>query len=208
MIDSGAFTFFSCGEHPNFDEYTEKYGEFIKGSGVNLFFEMDIDSIVGLPKVLELRKKLEKITGKQPIPVWHISRGKKQFLRDAEEYPYIALGGIVSGEWRGGKTKHFPWFIKSAHEKGAKIHALGYTSLKGLPKYHFDSVDSTGWLAGGKFGFVWKYKNGTLEKIPAPAGKMLNSKKVVKNNFIEWCKFSSYAKTHFRRVRKPHEKTI
>lgn len=71
LLDSGAFTFMS-GSHKggiNWDEYVEEYAAFINRWNVQLFFELDIDSVVGLTEVERLREKLEALTGKKPIPV-------------------------------------------------------------------------------------------------------------------------------------------
>ena len=55
--------------------------EFINTYKIDKFFELDIDSVVGYEEVLKLRKKLEHLTEKQCIPVWHTSRGKEDFLK-------------------------------------------------------------------------------------------------------------------------------
>jgi len=147
LLDSGAFSFLTGTQIPDIDLYLEDYARFIKDNNIKQYFEMDIDSIVGLPKVEEYRKYLEKETGVPSIPVWHLSRGKEYFIRMCREYSYIALGGIASKEYGSKLYKYFPWFIKTAHENNCEIHGLGYTG-KGLLKYRFDSVDSTSWLAG------------------------------------------------------------
>ena len=155
LLDSGAFTFMS-GSHKggiNWDEYVEEYAAFINRWDVKLFFELDIDSVVGLPETERLREKLEALTGKKPIPVWHRNRGKEYFIKMCEDYPYVALGGIVTKEIDRKKYETaFPWFIKTAHEHKCKIHGLGYTTVANLKKYHFDSVDSTSWLYGNRGG--------------------------------------------------------
>lgn len=199
LLDSGAFTFM-MGNHKGeikWQEYTEKYAEFININKINKFFELDIDSIVGYEKVKELRKLLESLTGKQPIPVWHKSRGKDEFLRMADEYKYVALGGIVSKEWSKDEHKFFPWFINEAHKRSAKIHGLGYTNLEGLKKYHFDSVDSTAWTAGNRFGYIYKFDGSTMKKYDAPQGhRLADSRKAALINFGEWVKFQNYAEAH------------
>lgn len=193
LLDSGAFTFFNSGKNVNFDKYVEEYGEFVKEFGIKLFFELDIDSIVGFEKVLQYRRRLEQITGRQPIPVWHISRGLERFKQDANEYPYVALGGIVSGEWTPEGERQFPWFIQTAHQSGAKIHGLGYTKLSGLHKYHFDSVDSTAWTTGNRFGYIYHFDGRRLQKYKVPNGKKLRTNEAAKKNFDAWARFSKWA---------------
>lgn len=204
MLDSGAFTFCGGGEFNafQFEEYLEKYADFIVRNRVSKFFELDVDSIVGYEKVLEYRKRLTALTGKQPIPVWHMSRGKDEFIRHCEEFPYVALGGYVAAMKQGDPRqqayiKAYPWFINMAHRYGCKIHGLGFTNLEGLKKYHFDSVDSTAWTTGNRFGFIWQFTGETMTKIKPPPGKKLKDpRKVALINYTEWIKFQKYAVTN------------
>lgn len=198
LLDSGAFTFMTnSGTVVNWDEYVENFAHFVKRNNVDKFFELDIDSVVGYKKVLELRQRLETLTGRQPIPVWHKSRGREEYLRHCAEYKYVALGGIVSKEITDNDYKFFPWFISEAHKQGAKIHALGFTNLVGLTKYHFDSVDSTAWTTGNRFGYLYKFDGKSMGKIKVPPGKRFaDPKQVALNNYVEWCKFQRYASTN------------
>ena len=76
LLDSGAFTFMqNAKSHVNWNDYIEKYADFINRNDIHKFFELDIDSVIGYSKVKEFRKTLERLTGKQCIPVWHKSRG-------------------------------------------------------------------------------------------------------------------------------------
>lgn len=199
LLDSGAFTFMQ-GNHSgkiNWEEYIERYADFINRNRIEKFFELDIDSVVGYKKVLEYRKKLEQLTSKPCIPVWHKSRGIQDFKKTCDEYGYVAIGGIVSGEIKSDEYGKFPAVIKEAHKRGAKIHGLGFTALNWLKVCHFDSVDSTAWTTGNRFGFVYKFTGKTMIKIDAPKGKRLgDSRRVALNNYVEWLKFQKWAETH------------
>lgn len=205
LLDSGAFTFCGTGGFsPNkFEEYLERYADFIKRNRVEKFFELDVDSITGYEKVLKYRKKLERLTNKQPIPVWHISRGKEEFLRHCDEFPYVALGGYVAAikandPRQKAYVNAYPWFIGEAHKRGAKIHGLGFTQLSLLPKYHFDSVDSTAWTTGNRFGYLYYFDGETMQKRTAPKGYRINdSRMAALNNYTEWIKYQQYADKHF-----------
>lgn len=200
LLDSGAFTFMqNTKSHVDWNDYLEQYADFIKTYNIDKFFELDIDSVIGYENVLKLRKRLETMTGKQCIPVWHLSRGKEEFLKMCDEYPYVSIGGIVSGEIKREQYKHFPWFINQAHKHNAKIHGLGFTNLEGLKKYHFDSVDSTAWTTGNRFGHIYRFNGKTITKVNKPDGTRVpkeKSRELAVNNFIEWCKFQQYAETH------------
>lgn len=197
LLDSGAFTFMQ-GNHKekiNWDKYTEEYAAFINLHGIDQFVEMDIDSIVGLQEVERLRKKLETMTGKMPIPVWHKSRGKDYFLKMCDNYPYVAFGGILTdGISRKDIERVLPWFIHEAHKRGAKIHGLGYTSVTRLSEFHFDSVDSRAWLQGNMSGFLYQFQNGKMKHIQGNG--RLKSTDAARHNFNEWVKFSKYAKLY------------
>lgn len=199
LLDSGAFSFMQGKGAVDWDRYTEEYAEWINRYRITKFFELDIDSLVGLKEVERLRNKLERLTGKQPIPVWHKGRGKDYFLGMARDYRYVAIGGIVTQEIpRKVYEGAFPWFINEAHKAGAKIHGLGYTSLEGIKKYHFDSVDSTAWLYGNRGGYLYKFNpgKGGFDKIPTPPGHRLASQDAAKWNFTEWIKFQRYAEKY------------
>ena len=195
MLDSGAFTFMTSHKGKiDWNEYLKSYADFINKNDVKLFFELDIDSIVGYEKVKEMRKWLEKATGKKPIPVWHKSRGKEEFLRMCDEYDYVAIGGIVTREITRNEYKYFTWFINEAHKRGAKIHGLGFTNLEGIKKYHFDSVDSTSWTTGNRFGSIYRFNGTTMEKYGKKEGQRLSdSRTTAIHNFNEWVKFQKYA---------------
>ena len=199
MLDSGAFTFLHDNtSYTNWEEYIERYAKFIVKNNITKFYELDIDAVVGYEKVKEYRKRLEDLTGRQSIPVWHLNRGKEEFIKMCEEYSYVAIGGIA-GQKKGSEVYKkykacFPWFINTAHKNKAKIHALGYTSLEGITKHPFDSVDSTAWTTGNRFGYIYKFDGKTMQKIETPHGKKLgNPRQVALINYIEWLKFQKYA---------------
>lgn len=200
LLDSGAFTFMSGnGGKCDWDNYVEEYAKFINKHDVKLFFELDIDSLVGLKEVERLRAKLEDLTGKRPIPVWHKSRGKEYFIKMCENYPYVALGGIVTKEIpRKIYEQAFPWFIEQAHKRGVKIHGLGYTTISNLKKYHFDSVDSTAWLYGNRGGYIYKFNpnTGLMEQLTKEGCRLKTNEGAV-NNFNEWVKLSIYAERNW-----------
>ena len=198
MLDSGAFTFMTSHKGKvDWNDYLRRYADFISKNDVKLFYELDIDSVVGYDKVLEMRRWLERETGKKPIPVWHKSRGKEEFLKMCDEYKYVAIGGIVSKEITRQEYKYFPWFINEAHKRGCKIHGLGFTNLEGIRKYHFDSVDSTSWTAGNRFGAIYRFDGTTIEKFDRKEGQRLTDARAVAiHNFNEWVKFQKYAETN------------
>lgn len=195
LLDSGAFTFMQDNKtHLDWDAYIEQYANFIVRNNIQKYFELDIDSVVGYEKVKEYRKKLEFLTGRQCIPVWHKSRGINEWIAMCDEYNYVAIGGIVSKEIKPEQYKAFPMMIAEAHKRGAKVHGLGFTNLTLLSQIHFDSVDSTAWTTGNRFGFIYHFDGKTMKKIDCPKGKRLGDpRKVALINYTEWIKFQRYA---------------
>lgn len=201
MLDSGAFTFFTSGKHIDWDFYVANYCEFIKLYNVDKFFELDIDALIGYEKVKQIRKTIEQKTGKQPIPVWHQNRGKEEFVNMCKEYSYVAIGGLVGaggqqGEYNRKYWKYFSWFIETAHSYDAKIHALGFTATSALKKYHFDSVDSSAWTTGNRYGNVYKFTGNNIVSMNVPPGKKIITSAIAIHNYCEWVKYANYAITH------------
>lgn len=84
LLDSGAFTFMSGAGVVDFDKYVEGYAAFIKKWNVKNFFELDIDSVVGIREVERLREKLERLSGRKPSFVQQIA--KLLYNNNLEEY--------------------------------------------------------------------------------------------------------------------------
>lgn len=198
LLDSGAFTFMeNASKQVDFHEYLDGYVEYINRLDVDLFFELDIDSVVGIKKVEELRKVLEDQTGKRCIPVWHKSRGLKYWHKMVEEYDYVAIGGIAN---KTIKRKEYPVFtelLKIAAKNKCKVHGLGFTSIEGLYKYKFHSVDSTSWLYGNRGGYLYKFDGRYIRQVKRPTDEhQLKNQEAAIFNFHEWVKFQKYADKH------------
>jgi len=204
ILDSGAFSAINdkTGKYKNFDwdNYVKKYIQFIKHTKQKLFFELDIDCVVGLNKVEYYRKQIEDAIGIPPIVCWHSNRGGDYWIKCCEEYPYVALG-TTNASKDGKKIRSNPnilkWFINHAHKNNAKIHGLGFTSQDWLPLLKFDSVDSTTWLGGARYGH-WYYFNGNKikQKSKPKNTRVINNGKshlLHIYNFNEWIKFQKYA---------------
>ena len=203
LLDSGTFTFVKKAKTKiDWKKYVAEYEKFIDDNRNEKYFELDIDALIGYEGVKEIRKELERQTKTQCIPVWHISRGLKDFEETTKKYPYVAVGGINFIK-RGLLEKYkssFPTLIRIAHQNGAKLHGLGYTSLKGIKKHHFDSVDSTTWITGKKFGRLFKFENGEMKVINKPQGYRYKKEKgmdVLYHDILEWMKYQKYVDKNY-----------
>lgn len=198
ILDSGAFTFFG-GKKVNWNLYVDSYIDFINKTNKKFFFELDIDIVVGLKSVEDIRKKIINKTGKNPIPVWHPSRGIDYYKKMVDEFDYVALSlsGQYTSSWikKEGADDVIYKLLQIAKINKCKVHGLGYTKLSKLEKFKFYSVDSTSWIAPMKFGNIVKYENGNIKKIKRPfSTKMINPRLRLKNGFDEWVKYQKFAK--------------
>lgn len=199
LLDSGAFTFLNANKSKHsvdFERYADAYADFIKSYKIKRYFELDIDPIVGLKEVERLRNRIESKVGWQSIPVWHLKRGKEYFLQMVKDYKYVAIGGIVTKEIKTQLyEKLFPWFIQTAHKNGCMIHGLGYTDTNNLSKYHFDSVDSSTWTVGRRFGEVsWFNKGVVLRRKSKNIGRKIKDTTAINwFSFQEWLKYQKFA---------------
>ena len=193
LLDSGAFTFMlNTKINLDWDRYIDRYIEFIKRNNIQYFFELDIDSVVGYEKVKRMRARLERETEKKCIPVWHKSRGIKEYQQLCKNYDYIAIGGIVSKEIKPSEYPYLEKLVRLAKQHGTKVHGLGFTN-KNANKYGFYSVDSTNWLSSSRFGGVDYFDGEKMVKVSAPKGKTSVHYKV-RDEFVlrEWIKYQKY----------------
>lgn len=200
FLDSGAFTFMQQKRRvKNLNEYIREYIRYINQNDIRYFFEFDIDSVIGYDDVKLVRKTIIQQTARNPIPVWHKSRGMDEFRRMCNEFNYVAVGGLASKEIvprrNTADAELLHTLIDTAHSYGCRIHGLGFTNPNGLLEYKFDSVDSTSWLAG-RFGrlFVFNRDNGTLtQKIAKNIAPELTQDQLNAANIDTWIKFQKYA---------------
>lgn len=199
MLDSGVFSFINSGKKFD-DTYIHQYADYIRENKIKAYVELDVDQIIGVKETRKLRDKLERLVGYPSIPVWHTIRGKEAFLQDVKEYPRICLGYYLTEGLSPALTeKHTPWFIDTAHENNCKIHGLGFTKTTLLPKFHFDSVDSSTWTFGQRSGALSKYNPTThrMYQVPKKAGvRICDFSGIMKHNFLEWRKYQDWARSY------------
>ena len=197
LLDSGAYTFMQgLGGKPDWTQYAKQYGQFIKNHGITKYFELDLDSLMGIKEVEYLRGIIEDTAGVACIPVWHKSRGLDYWYKMCEQYDYVAIGGIVSGEIKKHQYGIFTKLISIADKTKTKVHGLGFTNLEGLKKYSFHSVDSTAWLYGNRGGYLYKFNGQTLVKY-YQKDKRMKGKAAAIHNFTEWVKFSKFVESNY-----------
>lgn len=198
FLDSGAFSLMNHAKGAkdiDLEQYVERYIEFINRYQVKYFFELDLDTIIGIKETLKITQKLERETGKQCIPVYHACRGIETWQVMIKQYKYVAIGA-------SGLTDECKWvrdkeavcrLIDMAHEKNCQVHGLGYTRLSNInnTQVNFDSVDSSSCLSGGRYATMYTFTGNSLIsqsiKGKSPGYKILND-----HNIRQWIKMCNY----------------
>ena len=216
LIDSGAFSFLrGKREAIDFTRHVDEYSDWLIEHEIELFVEMDVDILIGHDAVLKLTDRLEQRVGRQSIPVWHVNRGKDEFMRLCRDYPYIGCGGVVSGEMRKHKDKIVQWFVATAHKNGTQVHGFGFTDVTRLRDINWDSVDSTTWHNAARWGHpqylgrvagsVNRYRNDITKqsgKFARPGERCtMTPEELYSNNLATWAELAR--RMDIIAVRKP-----
>ena len=98
------------------------------------------------------REKILAVAGDKLIPVWHVvsddpTKQFPKFRALVEDYSYVAVGSSS-----GALHRYLRYICDAAHARGVLVHGLGTSKVDVLGRTPFDTVDSTTWLSGGKFG--------------------------------------------------------
>lgn len=194
ILDSGAFSFMNGKtiSEQKMDDYCEAYCQFIKEYHIKHYVELDIDALFGYGKALEYRKYLEQSIGYPSIPIFHKSRGKKEFEKMVQNYEYCGIGGIAIKTIKPNEYRYFAQLNRYAQYYGSKVHAMGFTPTHDLNSYGFYSSDSSSWCSGVRFGTVYQYKgNQVIKSVPKPKNTRLSVDReaIQTYNWLEWCKY-------------------
>ena len=194
LLDSGAFSMMSSKNSQKFEimEYTEKYANFIKENDIKDFIELDVDGVYGIQIYKDCLHKLQDITGKNPIKVFHMWRGKEYFLELVKKENRIAIGGIAIKYLKEQDYILLNDLIQIAHDNNCKVHGLGMTGSANLRKYNFDSVDSSSWTNGMRSGTFCRFDGHSINSYKNPGDYKLDGKIYGVNGLVEWKKYSDY----------------
>lgn len=135
----------------------QDYIEFVYEHSHNLEVYCNLDDISSPEKTWENQKEMER-QGLSPIPVYHLNEPLK-FLQMAMDYPYFAVGGIATAAGKKLEQHLDVVFSRVCTEKSDfypthKIHGFGIAVPQLFALYPWYSVDSTSWVAYGKFGII------------------------------------------------------
>jgi hypothetical protein len=153
LLDSGAFSAHTQGATISIDDYAR----FIR-AWPQLTAYSNLDDIADPERSLQNLRALEA-RGLSPFPVFHVGEPWEYLERYAEEYDYVALGGMVP------HLKHskrlMPWLVRCfriaqdrARPGTLAFHGFGATAWRVVSSFPWYPVDSSSWGAGFRYGLV------------------------------------------------------
>jgi hypothetical protein len=199
LMDSGAFSVMnSKAQRSKFNplEYAKKYGEFVRKHNVDQFIELDIDGVFGIDVYKDCLHCLQDTSGKDPLRVFHMWRGKEYFQELTKAKDRICIGGIAIKHIKESDYVMFDWMLEEAHKNHCKVHGLGMGTAKNIRRYDFDSTDSASWLTSMQFGHMYRFNGHELCKYPGSEGckegEHLTRKFSAWRALKEWAEYSKY----------------
>ena len=180
ILDSGAYTYSQQSLTHDLPEprlFFKRYQQYIRDYGelFDQIFELDIDGTEGIDVDSDqvaswTSRLLDEFPDLKIVPVYHSWRGVEEWDQYLED-PRIKGMAIGRSPPLDGQIGVY---LDRAHQRGITVHGLAFTkyntSLKYLP---FDSVDSSSWSTGQRYGNFHYYNNGNILNLTvANRGKM------------------------------------
>lgn len=194
ILDSGAFTMMNK-NNKKFDivDYVKQYGKFVKDNNIDNFFELDVDGVYGFDVYKDNLHRLQDITGKDPIRVYHTWRGLEYFTETVKVKDMVAIGGIAVKQIKKTDYDMFIKLIQIAHDNNCKIHGLGLTGGFNLRRYNFDSVDSSRWVMARRCAQCQRFDGHNIKAIDiCETGTSYKDENIMLHNFKYWVDYSKY----------------
>lgn len=174
FLDSGAFTYWMKWQSdqarlPPQDEYIRRFFEYIDQYGERYcrIAEPDLD-LAGVVTAYQVRDWREEMLNRWPhlniCPVWHHTRGREEWSHYCRDQRIRTMCIGSGGETSNGTMRRM---VMEAHAQGKPVHGFAMTKLRMLQSVPFDSVDSTSWVMGQKFGTMYVFKDNRFIVMPS-----------------------------------------
>lgn len=176
FLDSGAFTYgqkwnTDPGKLMDYRQYKKLYFRYINATWNRWvrIAELDLDKPEGwrekitMDMLEEWRTEMhERWPDANIMVVWQLHRGPEEwtsYVRD-RRFKYLAIG---SGPPKIGNLRKM---VMEAHTWRKPVHGFGMTHVNTvLPYVPYDSVDSTSWVLGQKYGTLYVFKNNKFKTL-------------------------------------------
>lgn len=148
LVDSGAFSAFTIGEKLDLDHYMRV----CKALDGKVWGYIQLDVINNVPKTDENLERMYDF-GLNPMPVLILDHDVERFDKLIERADRVCVAGGVSesDDWYGARIEQCR---RRADATGRRVllHGLGYTRNIGPLKSGIDTVDSSTWVVGQRYG--------------------------------------------------------
>ncbi len=182
FLDSGAFSVFTGKEKVSIEEYRD----FLLKHKDRFYLYANLD-VIGDADSTQRNQEILEEAGLKPLPTFHYGSSYRILREMIKKYDYIGLGGIVPLALKQNILKKHLGKCFGIIGTKKKTHGWGCTSVEILKTYPFYSVDSTGWISGGKF----------RRKMKISFMKFSNTRDLEKVNlwqFLNWNNIKIYLK--------------
>ncbi len=131
----------------------------------DMIAEIDLDTLVGIDEMWELRSKYEKYKDKICYTP-HMGINRPANERTSEEHKYlqdvlnygITYMGIGNIPYK--IIENFFISFPEIKEKKIKVHGWAQTNWQAIQRLPYFSIDSSTWLSANKFGVTFEFKQG------------------------------------------------
>lgn len=191
--DSGAFSAASQGADVTVDDYDAWLTKW-RGT-LTVYSNLDVigDHVATMRNQRELERR-----GHKPLPVFHVGSPWKHLEELCEQYPYIALGGMVPHSM----SNLGPWLVrcfKTAAKYGTVFHGFGQTRQDYLMDFPWYSVDSSSWGAGHRFGRINLWDDRRARFVTVGVGdkvEVMRNAELIRAHHCDPAVFADRAKYH------------
>lgn len=216
FLDSGAYTFIvrskdpaTAATLPSWKVYKKLYFTYVRDTFERWtqIMELDLDHLKGVTfdDLADWRDEMFDLCGPSLnlCPVWHPDRGLPEwtaYCRDSR-FRHLALG---AGHFNKGAGK-VRRMVMEAHQWNKTVHGLGMTrvntSLQVIP---YDTVDSTSWLMGQKFGTLFVFQNNKFRLVGKDGSMGKRERMLYRSHFraigVDWRKIEADEISEVRRA--------
>jgi len=160
---------FSYVQNDEYKKYRKSYIDFLckNKEGITTYSNMDV---INNAELTWENQKIMEDAGLNPIPVFHLGCDEKWLKFYINNYPYIALGGLIPNPTttlRPILSRLFKEYILDDSGKPkVKVHGFACTAIPLMLEFPWYSVDSSSWqVRAGGYGLLDLPTNPKLETI-------------------------------------------
>lgn len=154
IVDSGAFTAWNSGKTIDLDAYC-RFLDSIEH--LRPFHAIQLD-VFGDPEASQRNFETMVSRGYDVMPVFTRGESVERLEELYAATDYIMFGGIVTG---GKNRNYIKWFTRVNGNR--KAHWLGFVKMDFIKKFRPESVDSSTWVNGARYGLLLTFNLETGE---------------------------------------------